>query len=312
MQFKNLANINFLKNLWICLGLTIDFYEFGFMIKSVLIGKKSDVEKYSQSLSQSRFLKLADHYLLEKNQEPIPSVSLFDGYDALFLVSNLQTPVTFFEYCIRNRKCLYFSDQVELTIEDLDYLRTLYGESGSLLFPELTELNHPLVEDFISTMPGRLNFSYFRSLTGKRDIRQALITALAFLSLLSPVPAKKIDVSTFDTTITGRPTIKVRMKMYDSSVSQIVLDIDNKSEHEITIESAKGIFKFNLSENYLENIHGAKFYGDAISETTLLERTINSFAMSIILNSKPVFSFSHYHSVISQINKIEIVLKNNF
>jgi hypothetical protein len=282
------------------------------MIKSLLIGRESDIGKYSQPLSQSKFFKSVDRYPIVNEAKFKVDFSRIENYDAIFLIGQLQKPFSFFSDCIKTVKNLYFVDQPELTNADIEKLERLYNESGCLLFPELTELNHPLVEEFIEIESNHLHYNYTKSITGKRDIRSSLYTALGFLSLLSPMPVKKIDVSTFDTTDLGRPSIKVRLKLYDSSVCNILLDIDNKNEHIIVIESPKGNFHFNLTENYLENIHGAKFHTEEVNDEILLERTLNSFAMNIILNTKPVYSFHHYLSVISLLQKIENILKNSF
>lgn len=282
------------------------------MIKCLLIGQESDIEKYSRAMSQSNYFKSVDGYPIDVKTASEIRISSFEKFDALLLVSKLMYPSPFLSESIKGGKNLFFTDQPELTVSDLNKLEQLYNESGGLIVPEFIELNHPLVEDFITVEPKHLQYSYTKSLVGKKDIRPSLITALGFLSLLSSMPVKKIDVSTIETTSLGRPSIKVRLKMYDSSVCHILMDIDNKNEHEITIESAKGNFNINLAANYLENVHGSKFFSPEVTDSLLLERTLNSYAMNIILNTKPVFSFHHYLLVVSLIVKIESILKNSF
>jgi hypothetical protein len=282
------------------------------MIKCLLIGKESELEKYSISLTQSKYFKSVERYIIADNSKLSIDFCALENYDALVLAGVLKEPFPFFSASIKHGKNLYFIDQPELRNSDIAKLEQLNDESGCLIFPEFIELNHPLVEDFIKIEPKQLHYRYTKSLAGKKDIRLSLITALGFLSLLSPMPVKKIDVSTIETTLSGRPSIKIRLKMYDSSVCQIMLDIDNENEHRIVIESAKGNFNFNLTENYLENAHGSKFQSEEATDKILLDRTLNSFAMNIILNTKPVFSFHHYLSVINLIKKIENILKNSF
>jgi hypothetical protein len=282
------------------------------MIKSLLIGSESDVVHYSKALSQSKFFKSVDQHIITNDGKFQADFEMFGNYDAIFLIGQLQKPFLFFSECIKTVRNLYFIDQPNFTNSDIENLEQLYSESGGLIFPELTELNHPLVEEFIEIEPHQLHYNYTKSIAGKKDIRLSLLTALGFLSLLSPMPVKKIEVGTFETTRLGRPSIKVRLKLYDSSVCNILLDIDNKNEHIIAIESPKGNFIFNLTENFLENIHGSKFKTEEVTNEILLERTLNSFAMNIILNTKPVYSFQHYLSVISQLQKIENILKNSF
>jgi hypothetical protein len=282
------------------------------MIKCLLIGHESDIEKYSQSVVQSNYYKSVEGYSIDvKTTSPI-SFSSFEKFDALLLVSKLVYPFPFLSTCMKEGKNLFFTDQPELTVEELASLEQLNNESGGLIVPEFIELSHPLVEDFITVEPKHLQYSYTKSLVGRKDIRPSLITALGFLSLLSSMPVKKIDVSTIETTSMGRPSIKVRLKMYDSSVCHILLDIDNKNEHDINIETAKGTFHMNLAENYLENIHGSKFFSHEVTDGLLLNRTLDSYAMNIILNTKPLFSFHHYVLVVNLIGKIESILKNSF
>lgn len=281
------------------------------MIRSLLIGRDSDVEQYTLALSQSKYFKSVERYPIADHATFEVDLHVLDNYDAIFLIGQLSEPFPFFSECIKRVNNLYFTDQPELSNSDIVKLELLFGESGCLLFPEFTELNHPLVEEFINIEPSQLHYSYSKSIAGKKDIRSSMLTALGFLSLLSPMPVKKIDVSTIETTSQGRPSIKVRLKMYDSSVCTILLDIDNRNEHKIKIESSKGNFLFNLNENYLENAHGTKFQSTEVNNEILLDRSLNAFALNIILNTRPAFSFLHYLSVISLLQKIGNILKNS-
>jgi len=281
------------------------------MIKCLLIGRESDIEKYAPVLSRSKYFSSVKRHLITDDAKFQIDFDSLENYDALILACRLKDPFPFFSSCIKNTKNLFFIDQPEFSNSDIGKLEQLNNESGCLIFPELCELNHPLVEDFISIEPSQLKYRYSKSVAGKKDIRPSLFTALGFLSLLSPMPVKKVDVSTIETTATDRPSIKVRLKMYDSSVCHILLDIDNKNEQNIEIHSSKGSFLFNLTGNYLENVHGSRFNSEEVIGDFLLERTLNSFAMNIILNTKPLFSFQHYLSVTGLIQKIENILKNS-
>jgi hypothetical protein len=282
------------------------------MIKCLLIGRESDIEKYSPVLSRSKYFSLVKQHLIIDDSKCLPDFESIELFDALILSAQLKDPFPFFSSCIRDSKNLFFIDQPELLSSDIAKLEQLNNESGCLIFPEFRELNHPLVEDFIAIEPSQLQYRFTKSVAGRKDIRPSLFTALGFRSLLSSMPVKKIDVSTIETNSSARPSIKVRLKMYDSSVCHILLDIDNKNEKVIEIHSSKGKFIFNLAGNYLENVFGSKFYAEEVTSELLLERTLNSFAMNIILNSKPLFSFHHYLSVIGLIHKIDNILKNSF
>lgn len=287
------------------------FTNLGVMIKCLIIGSKSGIENYSLAISQSKFFKSVEQYpITEGELEPL-DYNLLENFDAIFLFGLLNNPYQFISECIKSVRNLYFIDQPELKRAEIEDLEKLFNESGGVIFPELTELNHPLIEEFIKIEPNQLHYQYSKSIAGNKDIRSSLHTALGFLSLLSPMPVKKIDVSTFETTSLGRPMIKVRLKMYDSSVCNISLDIDNKNEHSLEIESPKGNFIFNLTENFLENAQGTKFKTEEINNEILLERTLNSFAMNIILKTNPIYSFHHYLTVVSILTKVENILKNS-
>ena len=100
--------------------------------------------------------------------------------------------------------------------------------------------------------------------------------------------------------------------MFDSSLAYIMLKFETKPEHSILIETRNGSFTFNLTENYLENIHGKKFKCDTITVEELLLKSIESFALHIILNNNPNYSFHHYCLSINPIVKIENILQNSF
>ncbi len=281
------------------------------MIKCLLIGFDSDIEKYAFVLSQSLYFQEPDSFLLDTSECFDGVFSDHEKYHAFLLVSKIDDPLSLFIEFMKAGKNLYFVDQEGFTANDLPLLVNMFEESGSLLYPEIKELHRPLFEDFITVDPSRMHYSYTKSLASRKDIRTALISALGLLSLLSPVPVKKIDVSTIETTSLGRPAIKVRLKMYDSSVCFILLDIDNMNDYFVEIESSKGKFHFNVAENYIENQTGDKFYSDIMTDDGLLLRTIDAFAMNIIMNSKPSFSFLHYLTCVGLILKIENILKNS-
>jgi hypothetical protein len=282
------------------------------MIHCLIIGNKNEVEKYSQLITNSQFFDKIDTLLIDEKVEFSWRTDHFLNFDAIFIVSHLEKSFHLFSELIKNRCNIYFVNQPVLSISDLTNLEQLFNESDNLVFPEFKEINHPLVQEFISIQTSQLLFRYNKSISGKREILPSIFTGLCFLSLLSPMPVKKINVNSLENTNSGRPVIKVRLKMWDSSVCYIILKIDNKNEHSILLESRNGNFIFNLVECYLENIHGTRFKSEVISEDELLKKTIDSFAMDIILNKKPKFSFNHYLLSINILSKIENIIKNSF
>jgi hypothetical protein len=281
------------------------------MIHCLIIGKELEVEKYSNIISNSRFFERFDILLTNENGEIQSGKDDFLNFDAILLVSQFKNSFQLFSELIKLRCNFYFIHQSQLSITELSRLEQLFYESGNLIFPEFKEINHPLIQEFISIQTSQLLFRYNKSISGKREILPALFTGLGFLSLLSPMPVKKINVNSIEIPDSGRPSIKVRLKMWDSSVCYIILKIDNKNEHSILLESKNGNFIFNLTESYLENIHGTRFKSEEISDEELLQKTIDSFAMDIILNKKPLFSFNHYLLSVNILSKIENILINS-
>jgi hypothetical protein len=282
------------------------------MIHCLVIGKELEVEKYSTIISKSQFFNIIEKLLVNEKGEFKSGRNDFFNFDAIFLVSQLENSFELFSKLIKARSNLYFINQPRLTLQELAQLEELYIESGNLLFPEFKEINHPLIQEFISIQTSQLLFRYSKSISGKREILPSLFTGIRFLTLLSPMPVKKINVNSIESKNSGRPSLKVRLKMWDSSVCYIILKIDNKNENSILLESKNGNFIFNLTENYLENIHGTRFKSEGITDEELLQKSINSFAMDIILNKRPPFSFNHYLLSINILSKIENILNNSF
>ena len=282
------------------------------MIQCLIIGSDNELDRYSEAIHGSKFFSRVDKSTVNGSEEYLFNINTLSGYDAIFILCRLKNALSFFSELIKYHFNFYFVDQPLLTSSELEVLEQLYSESGNLIFPDFREMNLPVVQEFISSDTGYLQFRYEKSISGKKDIRQALLTGLEFLTMLSPMPVKKIDVHSLETTTTGRPTLKVRLKMWDSSVCYIILKIDNKKEHSILLESKNGNFNFNLAEGYLENIHGTRFQSDIITPTELFRKSVDAFALDIILNRKPIFSFRHYLLSVNILSKINNILRNSF
>ncbi|HNW49442.1 MAG TPA: hypothetical protein PKH79_00080 [Prolixibacteraceae bacterium] len=281
------------------------------MIHGLIIGKEPDVEKYATIVSKSGFYSTMDKLFVDEGFDIQCVTADFLMFDAIFLVSPLSNLFQLFSVLIRLRCNIYFVNQPSLGPKDLERLNHLYNESGNLIFPEFREINHPVVQEFITVQSSQLLFRYNKSISGKKDILPTIFTGLNFLSVLSPMPVKKINVNSIETSVSGKPSIKIRLKMWNSSISYIILKIDHTNEHSILLESQNGNFIFNLTESYLENIHGIRFKSEQLTDEDLLLKTLETFAMSIILNKKPVFSFDHYLLSVSILSKIENILNNS-
>lgn len=281
------------------------------MIHSLLIGNELDILRYSKILEQSKYFGTIDK--LVYNTPDLPNIELTNKtIDALFLLSEFNNTFPLFEQVLKLNIKFYFIDQPSLEKEQLQYLNKLYQESGVLMHPETNELAHPLLDEFLSTKKHYLLFRYTKSIAHKKYARESIYSALSFLSLLSPMQVKKIDINSFETSETGRPLIKIRLKMYEGSIAFIILKLENKNDCSILMESHEGSFTFNLSENYLENIHGIQFKGEEANLDDLVKRNIDQFGLNIILNNKHKFTFNHYCLTIKTLTKIMVMLDDHF
>lgn len=280
------------------------------MIKSVLIGQPDDVELYAKLMDQINYFGKTTSIIVDQNRSTLPDFDL-SKFDAVLFISPLAEIKNLIESAIRRKANIYFTDQPSLTVAETTELLTLHSESNNLLFPEARELNHPLVQDFIDTNSHHLLFRYNKTIAEKKQIRQALYNALCFLTILSPMQVKKIDINSIATTNKGRPAFKIRLKMFDSSIGYIFLKMGMINNHSIILESKIGNFTFNFTEGFLENAHGVRFNCQPTSEEDTLKKTLEQFALSIILNKKPTYNFYHYTLVSHLLVKIENIILLN-
>ncbi|MBP7507862.1 MAG: hypothetical protein KA807_08580 [Prolixibacteraceae bacterium] len=281
------------------------------MIHCLLTGNEKDIKFYSEIISKVKFFQGIDILYPDENNEVHIDKYSANEYDAYIFVSYIKNAYQIFLELIKAKANIYFIDQPLLSLTELTDLEQYIDESGNIIQVEIIEIQHPLMEEFISSKGSQLLFRYNKSVSSRKQIRPSVLTALSFLTLMSPMPVKKIDINTIETTNTGRPFIKIRLKMYDSSICLIMLKIDNKNEHSILIESNIGVFTFNLTDNYLENVHGTRFKSDKISDAELIEKSLESFAMNVIMNKKPSFSFHHYIQSVTVLSKIENILNEH-
>lgn len=281
------------------------------MIKSVLIGQPDDVELYSKLMDQINYFGETTSIIVDPNRSTMPDID-YSKFDALFFISPIIDISVFLEDAIRRKANIYLVDQPILSVAETTELLTLHSESNNLLFPEARELYHPLVQDFIDTNSHHLLFRYNKTIAEKKQLRATLYNALCFLTIMSPMQVKKIDINSIETTNKGRPAFKIRLKMFDSSIGYIFLKMGMDKHHSIIIESKNGNFTFNLAECYLENVHGTRFNCPPTTDEDTLVKSLEEFALCMILNKKPTFNFYHYTLVSHLLLKIENIILLNF
>lgn len=281
------------------------------MIKSVLIGQPDDVKLYAKLMGQINYFSKTTSIIVDPNRSTIPDID-YSKFHAVFFISPITDISDFLEEAIRSKANIYLVDQPSLSVDETTELLTLHSESNNLLFPEARELFHPLVQDFIDTHSHHLLFRYNKTISEKKQLRATLYNALCFLTIMSPMQVKKIDINSIATTNKGRPAFKIRLKMFDSSIGYVFLKMGMDKQHSIIIESKNGNFIFNLTECYLENVHGARFNCLPTTETDTLIKSLEEFALCIILNKKPNFNFYHYTLVSHLLFKIENIILLNF
>ncbi|MGF7140858.1 hypothetical protein [Roseimarinus sediminis] len=276
------------------------------MIRCLIVGQQEDIDRYLPIVSGISYFSKVNSLLLT-DSVPDNYRQVLVANDALMLISAV-SDVDWLILPIKLQCKVLLCDQPHLSLTDLSKLFQLHTESRNIMYLQINELHHPLIEDFIETTGHHLLFRYTRSINSKKDVRSALVNALSLLTLMSPLQVKKIDISSISPDKKGRPAYKIRLKMYDSSLAYIVLKLNAQSEHSIIIESKNGNFTFNFTQNYIENIHGTRFEGEKTNDSQLISKAINSFALCIIMNEHPRFTFFHYSLVFQLLNKFENIL----
>lgn len=281
------------------------------MIKSLIIGEPNEITKYTDIISHIRYF---EKPVSIKSNEGIDNIYPLEiePFDAIFFVGNCSNVYSQLKQAIKEKANIYCTDQQLLSDQQLTELLTLHSEANNLLYPEICELHHPLVQEFINTNPNQLMFRYNKTIRVKQQVRQTLLNALSFITILSPMQVKKIDINSINASNLERPAFKIKLKLYDSSLAYIFLRFGKNNDHNIIIESKSGNFTFNFTENYLENVYGTRFISEMANETDLIRKALETFALCIILNKKPNFNFYHYTLTALLINKIEKIIIGNF
>lgn len=281
------------------------------MIRSLIIGTEEEIQPYCSIIEESNYFGAFDTKVLLP-QQPFIFEEDLKLYDAIFITQARLNKDPLFELLLKSNCNIFISDQSNFSNKTISKLHKIFLESGTLVFPYIPLLNHPLLTEFLITNSNHLLFAYNESIPFKTDLRFSILSALALITLLSPMQVKKISINTLDLTEHGQPTFKFRLRLFDSSLAYINITIENTKHHTIKIETRNGKFSFNLIENYIENSTGNKFICDLLSPTDLLKSSINQFAMHIILGTKPKFDFTLYKLSFNTLSKIENILKNTF
>jgi hypothetical protein len=277
------------------------------MIQTLIIGNTKDVNYYSKIISQMNYFAKSHTFCVENGIELFDSLNL-ENYDALLFVSKYSQAYSHIVRAIKNKKNIYFCHQPNISNEQLNNINTLSYEANNVLYPEIIELKHPLIEDFLATQKNYLLYRYNKNVTSNTQAKDSLLNALSFITILSPMPVKNIDINASEASPEGHSVIKIKLKLFDSSLGYIMLSHNTQKEHNIIIESLTGNFIFNFTYNYLENSHGIRFSIPQKNNKSLTEKTLEDFALCIIFNKKPIFSIYHYSLVCKTLKNIENIL----
>jgi hypothetical protein len=280
------------------------------MIRCLLIGNIEHIRFFSELINRINYFAAPETFCLDNDEDALILPDMHN-FDALILTNPINNAFNLLSEAIKGKVNIFFSDQPSITLSELQVLQKLHYEANNLLYPRIVELKHPLIEDFIVTSANYLLYRYNKEVKSKNQIREAMLNALSFITVLSPMQVKKIDINNIGSASDGKPLIKVRMKLFDSSIGYVIIKLGNNNEHNIMIESLNGNFSFNFTDNYLENTHGIRFSTEVADEKALTMKSLKDFALCIILNKKPLFSFYHYSLVFKLLKKIENILPNN-
>ncbi len=273
------------------------------MIRPLIIGSPQLTEKYSRIISLSSYFPGKEkHFFLDVINSNHHCDSLSDA-NVVFLVGKNEHFYELVSKWVKEQIPVYFTEVPELTPGQWESLIKLVKESDSLFFPELIVLNHPLLEEFINTRPGKLKIDYQQNLPNKQGVRQALAEAFALVTLLSPMPVKKMNVNTQQGKI-----LEVGFSLLDHSEGTITIEIDRKAVHTIDLSWTNNRFQFNLIDGYVQNHHGNQFPSLPWDDEKLTLAAVEKFALSVITRQSRAIDIDRYGLVCNLIRKLELFL----
>jgi len=273
------------------------------MIRPMIIGTPQLTEKYSRLIAGSAYFKGLVRPLANEDFTSTHQTEFLTKADVVFLLGKNEQFYEWVSNWIKIQVPVYFNEVPVLASGQWENLIKLVKESDSLFFPELVVLNHPLLEDFINTRPGKLKIDYRQNLPHKHGLRQALAEAFALVTLLSPMPVKKMNVNTQQ----GK-ALEVDFSLLDHSEGRITLEIDRQAVHSIDLSWENSRFQFNLIEGFVQNHHGNRFPSVPWDEDKLILAAIEKFALSVITRKSQAIDIDRYGLVCNLIRKLELFL----
>lgn len=281
------------------------------MIKCLIIGSRKSVDSYSKQVEGIRFFSLVEKQVIEENNPIAPFIN-FNRYDALLFAQTPPQISPFIEKAIKHQCNIYFTDQYWINAQTCEKWLKINTEANNIFFIEVPEIFHPMNHDFFVSHNRYSTIEYSQNIGSISHIRPTILNALGIFSLINPFQVKKTDINSMETTSSGRPVIKIRIKTHDHTYAFITLTLKSEEKHTLKLENNKSVFIFNYNEGYLQNSHGIRFNNDIISPKQLTTINLETFALQIIQNKKPAFTLYHYQSVLRIMDTIKNILLQNF
>jgi hypothetical protein len=264
------------------------------MINALIIGTPGEVERYTELVRKSNYFRSAQSFpFLDNTEDTTPDFGNLH-FDAVIFTGKFDH---FYHTALQLAKSMipvYFAYQPQLTKSELNEIEKTITESECIFFHETTELEHPIFQDFIQKQHRNLQFDYKRSTAGKSHIREALHNALTILSALSPMPIKRFNFSSYSPDNVLQNGIHIELQLFDHSECNIKVWINKNPFHQLNINSTMGNFFFDLYNSFIQNSSGTRFLSEVVSEDDLLFSSLEKFALCIILQKQPSFTFQQY------------------
>ncbi len=273
------------------------------MIRPLIIGDTEASDLYRRLLKHSGLF--SEPVCIVPSQSEVDLLAAFKEHrpDALLVVSHVEEFFDWVTDFIRMQVPVYFTGQTIMTEQQNTTIGKLLDESSSVFFPELLEINHPMLEDFIALQRSQLKFGYQRSVSGKMAIRRVLFEALCLLIRLSAMPVRKMDVNTRQ----GNSFI-VDISLLDHSEGKIEIVVGKEPLHRISLSSDFGNFVFDLHEGTVENQFGNIFPFEPWNEEKMISITLQKFGMAIVNRDQFTVDFNRYLLVFNMIRRLELFL----
>lgn len=273
------------------------------MIRPLLIGEPESVRYYSELVKQSAYFEQAVSIGYSGNAEEIVASCFEKKADAILLAGR---NTNFFEIVSSVIRCgiaVYFTDLPELSSLAWNSLGKLVKESGVVVFPELKGMYHPVLEEFLTPQTGHLSIGFRQNCPNKQAIPQLLTEAFSMVSVLSPMPVRKMNIHSDQ----GKKLV-VDFALLDHSEGRIEVFIDREPLLRIQLDRANRTYYFDLVEGYVENHFGNRFPSQPWDNRIMSLISLEKFALSVITKNNQAFDFDRYLLVCSLIQKLDLFL----